>query len=84
MPNPYKFEQEGIQLLGVSGQSLNDTKKYSKYSDNDVDILETHLLWRHISPTAPDTLQCFPFAERDPFVVDELPHVYFSGNSEYF
>ncbi|KAL4479656.1 hypothetical protein ABPG72_004252 [Tetrahymena utriculariae] len=82
--NPYKFEQDNIQILGVSGQSMLDIKKYSNYSDKDIDIIESHLLWRHISPTSPDTLQCFPFHESDPFILDELPHVYFSGNSPKF
>lgn len=35
---------------------------------------------RHIAPTAPDTLPCFPFHMSDPFVLSECPHVFFAGN----
>jgi len=38
------------------------------------------LRWRHLAPTAPDTLPCFPFAMDDPFVLTESPHVLFAGN----
>lgn len=35
---------------------------------------------RHIAPSAPDTLPCFPFATTDPFITVESPHVFFAGN----
>ena len=34
----------------------------------------------HIAPTAPDTLPCFPFDDKDPFVMEETPDVFFAGN----
>ncbi|KAI6111515.1 DNA polymerase alpha/epsilon subunit B-domain-containing protein [Pisolithus croceorrhizus] len=37
------------------------------------------LKWRHIAPTAPDTLWCHPFRERDPFVLGETPDLYIVG-----
>merc|ERR1712045_876837 len=33
----------------------------------------------HLAPTAPDTLPMPPLDGRDPFVIDEVPHVLFSG-----
>jgi DNA polymerase delta subunit 2 len=42
------------------------------------------LLWSHIAPTAPDTLSSYPFNDRDCFVLEDLPHVYFVGNCETF
>ena len=46
-----------------------------------LDILTNTLLWRHMAPTAPDTLPCYPFGDSDPFVISPhyLPHVYFAG-----
>jgi len=51
-----------------------------------VDILTNTLHWRHMAPTAPDTLACYPFKDHDPFVMDSehLPHVYFSGGASEF
>ncbi|EGR34233.1 DNA-directed polymerase delta regulatory subunit, putative [Ichthyophthirius multifiliis] len=82
--NPYKFEIDGIQFLGTSGQNVSDIKKYSSLNDNEIDILENNIYWRHMFPSAPDTLQCYPFGDQDNFIIDELPHVYFSGNCSKF
>ncbi len=43
-------------------------------------LMEGTLQWRHLAPTAPDTLPCYPFCDTDPFVLDACPHVYFVGN----
>ena len=40
--------------------------------------------WRHIAPTAPDTLHCYPFADNDPFVLAQTPHVFFVGGQPEF
>lgn len=47
----------------------------------------TRLLeFRHLAPTAPDTLGCYPYAEEeeDPFVMRECPHIFFAGNQPRF
>ena len=36
-------------------------------------ILEDSLRWRHMAPTAPDTLACYPFYIEDPFILSETP-----------
>ncbi len=36
------------------------------------------------APTAPDTLACYPFLDRDPFVISDCPHVFFAGNQPSF
>jgi DNA polymerase delta subunit 2 len=46
--------------------------------------MEDTLAWRHLAPTAPDTLACYPFADQDPFVVKETPNVYYCGNQAAF
>lgn len=51
-----------------------------------LDLLHNTLLWRHLAPTAPDTLPCYPFQETDPFVLDDaaLPHLLFTGNARSY
>lgn len=38
------------------------------------------MYWRHMAPSAPDTLWSYPFQDRDPFIIEQTPHVYFIGN----
>ncbi|NWS50068.1 DPOD2 polymerase, partial [Probosciger aterrimus] len=81
--NPYQADVDGIRFLGTSGQNVSDIFKYSSMDDY-LEILEWTLLAGHISPTAPDTLGCYPFYNLDPFIVTECPHVYFCGNAPRF
>ncbi|XP_029915748.1 DNA polymerase delta subunit 2 [Myripristis murdjan] len=81
--NPYQANIDGVKFLGTSGQNVSDIQKYSSV-DSHLDILENTLRLRHLAPTAPDTLGCYPFYQKDPFVLEECPHVYFSGNAPSF
>ena len=38
----------------------------------------------HIAPTCPDTLACYPYYGKDPFILKSLPHVYFCGNQKEY
>jgi DNA polymerase delta subunit 2 len=42
------------------------------------------LSWRHVAPTAPDTLGCYAFMEEDPFVILDCPHVFYAGNQAQY
>uniref|UniRef100_A0A8D0HR76 DNA polymerase delta subunit 2 n=1 Tax=Sphenodon punctatus TaxID=8508 RepID=A0A8D0HR76_SPHPU len=81
--NPYQANIDGIRFLGSSGQNISDIFKYSSMDDY-LDILEWTLRVGHISPTAPDTLGCYPFYKTDPFIFSDCPHVYFCGNAPLF
>nr|XP_060643668.1 DNA polymerase delta subunit 2 [Anolis sagrei ordinatus]XP_060643669.1 DNA polymerase delta subunit 2 [Anolis sagrei ordinatus] len=81
--NPYQANIDGIRFLGTSGQNINDIFKYSSMSDY-LEILEWTLRIGHLSPTAPDTLGCYPFYKTDPFIFTDCPHVYFCGNAPTF
>ncbi|KAM6289071.1 LOW QUALITY PROTEIN: DNA polymerase delta subunit 2 [Aegotheles albertisi] len=81
--NPYQADVDGVRFLGTSGQNVSDIFKYSSMDDH-LEILEWTLLAGHISPTAPDTLGCYPFYKSDPFILTECPHVYFCGNAPRF
>ncbi len=43
------------RFLGTSGQNVENIFKFSSVNDR-LTILENTFLWRHISPTSPDTL----------------------------
>lgn len=81
--NPYHLEIEGRQIVGTAGQNIKDIHRYSNV-DNALDALRMTLTWSHIAPTCPDTLACYPYYQSDPFIMTELPHIYFAGNCEKF
>lgn len=85
--NPAWMELEnGLRILGTSGQNISDILKYLTSSHLKEDILNTMertIRWQNIVPTAPDTLYCYPFDDKDPFTLDETPHLYFVGNQTH-
>ncbi|GAB0092826.1 DNA polymerase delta subunit 2 [Sergentomyia squamirostris] len=81
--NPYACEISGRLILGMSGQNINDILRYSKIPDA-LSALKATFRWGHMAPTCPDTQFGYPLRDKDPFVIDECPHIYFAGNcSEY-
>ena len=81
--NPYKFYLNGLSFMGVSGQLIDDIRK-STSLDDPIEIMKLTLSAGHIGPTCPDTLACYPFYGQDPFILDELPNVFFCGNQKCF
>jgi DNA polymerase delta subunit 2 len=64
-----------------SGQPLNDMFKYLPSPPTTrLSLAESTLRWRHIAPTAPDTLWCHPYFEGDPFIIKETPDIYVVGD----
>jgi DNA polymerase delta subunit 2 len=53
--NPHEFEADGVRFLGTSGQNVDDVWRYSEM-ESAADVMERMLTWRHLVPTAPDTL----------------------------
>jgi Archaeal DNA polymerase II, small subunit/DNA polymerase delta, subunit B len=49
-----------------------------------LEALELTLMFNHMAPTGPDSLPTFPFKDKDPFVMENTPHVYFAGNCDSF
>jgi DNA polymerase delta subunit 2 len=84
-PNPYTFTLSSslTVLTGSSGEPLHDIAKYCEISEP-LQALEDTLVARHMAPTAPDTLPAFPFVDEDPFVLEQVPHVYFAGRQPAF
>ncbi|KAJ2930057.1 hypothetical protein H1R20_g7027, partial [Candolleomyces eurysporus] len=73
-------ESAARTLLVHSGQPLNDIFKYLPNRHNSrLAILESTLKWRHLAPTAPDTLWCHPYVAEDPFIINNTPDIYVVG-----
>mmetsp|Transcript_31173 Transcript_31173/g.54176 ORF Transcript_31173/g.54176 Transcript_31173/m.54176 type:complete len:431 (-) Transcript_31173:58-1350(-) len=79
--NPYEFSIEGLRVLCTSGQNINNLRYFSPY---ELDPFEATLKWRHMAPTAPDSLPAVPSTSHDPFVIRTLPHLYVAGNQPNF
>ena len=72
-------------VLVNSGQPLNDMYKYiPSLPSTRISLAESTLRWRHVAPTAPDTLWCHPYYDQDPFILKETPDVYLIGNQPRF
>ncbi|KAG2349360.1 hypothetical protein BDR05DRAFT_994410 [Suillus weaverae] len=72
-------------LLVTSGQPVLDMYKYLPTPPSSlVSIAASTLRWRHVAPTAPDTLWCHPYRDRDPFVLRETPDIYLVGGMPKF
>ena len=50
-----------VTIIGTSGENIRDCMRYSHNLISEIDWIERTLLCRHICPTAPDTLPCFPY-----------------------
>ncbi|XP_027352479.1 DNA polymerase delta small subunit isoform X4 [Abrus precatorius] len=81
--NPHSFELDNVRFLGTSGQNVDDLEKYSEAKDK-LEFMERTLRWRHLAPTAPNTLGCYPYTDKDPFFIESCPHVYFVGNQDKY
>lgn len=81
--NPYRFQCHDRLILGTSGQNAEDIMRFSNIAD-ELAALKATLEWSHIAPTAPDTLASYPYYNEDPFIITEMPHVYFAGNCKAF
>lgn len=81
--NPFEFSVDGVNILGSSGQPVHDICKFSSLDDH-LTILEKTLTVGHMAPTAPDTLGCYPYADIDPMLLSQCPHVFFTANAPHF
>jgi len=82
-PNPYAANIADMLVFGTSGQNVANIVKCSSF-DDEMQAMRKTLEWRHVAPTAPDTLGCYPFLDNDPFVLETRPDLYFAGNCGKF
>ncbi|GAB7349538.1 hypothetical protein MBLNU459_g0240t1 [Dothideomycetes sp. NU459] len=81
--NPWEGDIDGWRLLATGGQPVDDVFKYVE-GDERLEMMEAMLRWRLSAPTAPDTLWCYPYQDKDRFVIADCPHVYIVGNQPRF
>jgi len=77
-------EEQTRTILISSGQPLNDLSTYVPESTTRLDLARSILQWRHVAPTAPDTLWCHPFFTTDPFAIRHAPDIYLHGCQPHF
>ena len=67
-------------MLLHSGQAVEDMYKYVPSPPvSRLDLACNSISWRHMAPTAPDTLWCYPYLTTDPFVLRYTPDLYVVG-----
>ncbi|WVQ78160.1 hypothetical protein IAT38_000241 [Cryptococcus sp. DSM 104549] len=81
--NPTWLEVGGKSFLGTGGQTIDDIFKYVP-GNSRLAMARRTLEWRHIAPTAPDTLWIYPFPDADPFIIKHRPDFYVIGNQPQF
>ncbi|KAG9015471.1 hypothetical protein FRB94_000076 [Tulasnella sp. JGI-2019a] len=81
--NPAWIGVGDCEMLAIAGQTIDDLFKYVEGCDR-MEMAKNTLKWRHMAPTAPDTLWCYPFLHRDPFMLEKTPHIYVIGNQPEF
>jgi DNA polymerase delta subunit 2 len=74
----------GVQFLITSGQNVDDAMKQISVGGSSIECMRRFVDWGLLCPTAPNTLACYPFAGRDPFVVRNAPHVMVACNQPRF
>lgn len=67
-------------MLVHSGQAVEDMYKYVPSPPiSRLDLACNSISWRHMAPTAPDTLWCYPYLTTDPFIMRYTPDLYAIG-----
>lgn len=80
-------EEEKSDKMNIDGEEEEEEKEGEEEevtNEEPIDMAERTLKWQHLAPTAPDTLITYPFKDRDPYVIESLPDVYFIGNQSKF
>lgn len=83
MTNPTWMEIGERSFLTTGGQTVDDVFKYLPGKSR-LAMANRTLEWRHVAPTAPDTLWIYPFPDTDPFIISHRPDVYIVGNQPQF
>ena len=82
VPQPPSFSR---MFLVNSGQPLDDMYKYVLSPPTTrIQLAKSSLGWRHMAPTAPDTLWSHPYFDLEPFILPVTPDFYVIGNQPEF
>lgn len=73
-----------VTFLGHAGQPVDDAWRYLD-EESRLEVLASTLRWRHLAPTAPDTLVAVPDGGTDALAMEATPPaVLFAGNQPEF
>ncbi len=81
--NPHRASYFGVEFFGTSGQNVDTLRSCTALSES-TEIMRHLMEWGHIAPTCPDTLPCYPYSTKDPFVLTSYPDIFFAGNQPEF
>lgn len=62
---------------------LDSLAKTEEYASDPIDLLEQIVKIRHVAPNCPDTLGCIPFADKDPFIINECDYLIAGGTTRF-
>jgi len=79
--NPYEASVAGLNVLGHSGQPVRDILRCTR-GITAIEALTKTFDAMHLAPTSPDTMPVQPFKDRDPFLIEQVPQLLFSGGHE--
>ncbi|KAI9190049.1 DNA polymerase delta small subunit Cdc1 [Blastocladiella emersonii ATCC 22665] len=83
--NPLVAKVSDYAVAACAGQPLDDAFRYIGEGGMDRATLAAYFVeWRHLAPSAPDTLWCYPYRDDDPFVVEPRLRVLAFGNQPEF
>lgn len=86
-PNPYAAGLGNKYVLGTDGRNVLDLQKSLWKEDkpySELETLERIVECGHLCPTGPDSVPTVPHTETDPMVIQQTPHILFSGNCRKF
>lgn len=77
--------EDSIELMKLTLSVGHLCKSFLVFQSYYFNILILHTINFVITgPTCPDTMACYPYFGKDPFILKQLPLVYFCGNQEKF
>uniref|UniRef100_A0A6B2FXP9 DNA polymerase delta subunit 2 (Trinotate prediction) n=1 Tax=Myxobolus squamalis TaxID=59785 RepID=A0A6B2FXP9_MYXSQ len=81
--NPVECLIRGFKILGTSGENIKSISRYSSLK-HPLEIAEFFLNSNLIFPNSPENYGCFQFSGKDPFMINSLPRIFFSGGCSEF
>jgi DNA polymerase delta subunit 2 len=67
-----------------STASITDATSTGRIPPSELETLGYTLKFGHMAPTAPDSLHSSPLVGQDPYILRDVPDVYFAGNCSEF
>ncbi|KAK8791855.1 hypothetical protein WA158_005232 [Blastocystis sp. Blastoise] len=82
--NPCEIDIYGYHILLCSGFIIEDLKRQLEGTPSTLTIMKYILQWGILCPTAPNSCETYPFVNKDPFVLSQIPNIFIVGNQQKF